>query len=235
MNPLYHEHARAYRRAIEDNAYNALYERPSLLALLPVVEKKTVLDLGCGPGLYTRLLLDQGARVTAVDGSPEMVKLLHKELGDRAHAYVQDLAQGLPDEEDASYDLVLSPLTLHYIEDWQPLLRDVHRVLKGDGHFVFSTHHPLFDYEPDRSANYYATEAIEETWDTIGQPVAVEFYRRPLSAMFAALEQAGLRVERLTEGQPAPEMASSDPAAFARLSREPAFLFFRCIIHGGTN
>lgn len=226
-NPLYHEFALEYGRAVAGNAYNAHYERPSLCALLPPLDKLSVLDLGCGPGAYTKLLLQQGARVTAVDGSQAMIDIVRRQFPG-LRCYVQDLAGGLPAEDSGSFDLVIAPLTLHYLRDWQPPLRDIRRVLKPDGVFVFSTHHPFFDYQRERSGSYYATELIEEQWDTVGHAVAVSFYRRPLSAMMSALVEAGLRVETLTEGQVARELADIDPVAYDQLRREPAFIFFRC-------
>ena len=68
-NPMYSEHAAAYAQAIRDNSYNASYDRPSLLALLPELNEMKVLDLGCGPGVYAEILLSRGAEVTAPDWS----------------------------------------------------------------------------------------------------------------------------------------------------------------------
>jgi len=57
----------------------------------------------------------------------------------------------------------------------------------------------------------------------------VRFWRRPLTAMFAAFDAAGWRVERLEEPQPLPACRERDPAAWRRLTREPAFLFLRLV------
>src|SRR5678815_2240006 len=40
-----------------------------------VPRNASVLDIGCGPGGLLRLLVNRGARVTAIDKSPEMVKM----------------------------------------------------------------------------------------------------------------------------------------------------------------
>jgi 2-polyprenyl-3-methyl-5-hydroxy-6-metoxy-1,4-benzoquinol methylase len=55
-----------------DNAaspYNAYYERPATMDLLGQVVGRRVLEVGCGSGVLTRWLADQGAPVTAVDVS----------------------------------------------------------------------------------------------------------------------------------------------------------------------
>ncbi|WP_339736291.1 class I SAM-dependent methyltransferase [uncultured Gimesia sp.] len=228
FNPMYSEHADEYAAAIRDNSYNAFYERPSLLALLPELENKAVLDLGCGPGVYSEYLLSQGARVTAVDSSPEMVALVKQKLGRAVHCYEQDLALGLPQEADAAYDLAICPLAIHYLEDFTPLFRDVKRILKPGGLFVFSTHHPFVDYPFSPSGNYFLTEKIVDEWDTLGRPVQVGFYRRPLTAILQPLLEAGMTLVELSEGTPDPSLEQSDPESFRKLSTAPGFLFVKC-------
>jgi hypothetical protein len=55
--------AERYAANIDDRPWNALYERPATLALLPEVDRLDVLDAGCGHGWYADWLLRHGARV----------------------------------------------------------------------------------------------------------------------------------------------------------------------------
>ncbi|WP_419834924.1 class I SAM-dependent methyltransferase [Endozoicomonas atrinae] len=226
--PMYSQYANEYAKAITDNVYNALLERPSMLAMLPELEEKTILDLGCGPGAYVEHFLSQGAHVTASDISPEMVQIVQKRFGDEVTAYVADLSHGLPNEQDASYDLIVCPLTIHYIEDLTPLFTDARRVLKPGGSFFFSTHHPIVDFEVSPSGNYFSRELIVEEWDTIGHPVQVQFYRRSLTELFTAIANAGLCTANLSEGCPAEVMKEVSPESYEHLSRNPNFLFVEC-------
>ena len=77
---IYTEHAHEYDRVVRDNVYNAQFERPSLLSLLPSLSGKKVLDLGCGPGVYAQELVAHGAIVTAIDSSEQMVEITHRQL-----------------------------------------------------------------------------------------------------------------------------------------------------------
>lgn len=228
LNPMYSEFAREYDAAIRNNIYNAQYERPSLLALLPDVKGKTVLDLGCGPGMYSEFLVENGAKVTAVDGSAEMIAIVEEKSGNQIHCYVQDLADGLPKERDETFDIVLCPLMIHYLEDLTKLFRDVKRVLKPEGLFVFSTHHPFVDYQLSPSGNYFLQEKIVDEWDTLGRPVRVEYYRRSLTTVFQAVVDAGMCVLDLTEGKPDTSIRESSPELYQKLSTEPGFLFLKC-------
>ena len=59
--------ARRYAANIDEQPWNALYERPTTLDLLPDVNGKDVLDAGCAHGWYADWLARKGARVVAVD------------------------------------------------------------------------------------------------------------------------------------------------------------------------
>ncbi len=227
---MYSSYAGAYAEAIKANIYNAHFERPSLLSLLPDVQGASVLDLGCGPGVYAQVLTEKGATVTAIDGSAEMVAMVKDSLGEKVRCYAQDLKLGLPDENDNAYDLIICPLAIHYLKDWTVLLKDIRRVFKKDGVFVFSTHHPMVDFNSSLSGNYFQTELVEEQWNTIGKPVEVAFYRRSLTSIFEAIKNAGLVVTDFNEGTPLPELELSNPEKFAELKTKPCFLFFRCEI-----
>lgn len=225
---MYSQYANEYAQAITSNVYNALLERPSMLAMLPELQGKSILDLGCGPGTYAEYFLNQGASVTASDLSPEMVKLVQDKLGERITAYAADLNHGLPQEQDASYDLMICPLAIHYLEDLSLLFNDARRVLKDGGSFFFSTHHPMADFEASPSGNYFSRELIIEEWDTIGHPVEVQFYRRSLTELFNTIANARLYVANLSEGCPAEAMKEVDPESYDHLSKNPNFIFIEC-------
>ena len=74
--PMYTNHASDYDKAITNNIFNAHLERPSMLAMLPELKGKKILDLGCGPGAYADYFISQGATVTAIDVSPEMIDIV---------------------------------------------------------------------------------------------------------------------------------------------------------------
>ncbi len=226
--PMYSLYAKDYEKAILDNVYNALLERPSLLSMLPDVKSKTVLDLGCGPGIYAEHLIQQGADVTACDISEEMVEIVRNKFAETVPCYVQDLNDGLPKEADNQYDVVICPLTLHYIENLHHFFSEVSRTLKDGGVFFFSTHHPMVDFQSSPSGNYFSCELVTEEWDTLGHPVQVQFYRRSLTDLFSAISGAGLNVCTLNEGMPSEEMKQQYPDAYKHLSKNPNFIFFEC-------
>ena len=213
---------------------NAHYERPATIALLGEVTGRRVLEAGCGPGSLTRWLADHGAVVTAMDVSPEMVRLTRERTGGRAEVRLADLAEPLTFAADGSMDVVVASLVLHYVADWHPVLREFHRVLAPGGMVVFSTHHPAMDWQLHSPDDYFAVRQVTETWTLVGGPFDVTFWRRPLTAMTAAVTAAGFVIDRLVEPVPAPQLREQDPEADARLRTSPAFLFFRLAKRGSA-
>jgi SAM-dependent methyltransferase len=119
-------------------------EWPVLRSLLPAVDGRRVVDLGCGFGWFVRWAAAEGAAsVLGLDLSTNML--------DRARA---DTPAGLPvtyqqvdlDQlvlEPGAYDLAYSSLTLHYLADLPRFLGVVHDGLAPGGAFVFSAEHPI--------------------------------------------------------------------------------------------
>jgi SAM-dependent methyltransferase len=218
--------ARAYTAAEDDSPWNALYERPATIALLPAVEGRRVLDAGCGSGPLSAWLHAAGAQVTGLDVSPAMIELARARGLPGARFAVADLAEPLA-LPDGAFDVVVASLVLHYLEDWVPTLRELHRVLAPGGVLVLSTHHPAQDVALSASGDYFATELLHDRWTKGGEAFDVHFWRRPLHAMSAAFAEAGFVLERLEEPMPLPECEARFPDAWEALTTRPAFLFAR--------
>lgn len=216
------ELAAAYARVSAANVANAAYERPAVRALLGDVRGLDVLDAGCAAGEHSAWLAEHGARVVAVDASKTMVRLARERLGESARVLQADLAQPLA-FADASFDVVLSSLTLHYLADWLPPLRELARVLRPGGRLVLSTHHPYMS--AGLVDDYHAVSQVEEGWRGFADdPVLVRFYHRPLQRIVTDVLDAGFTLRGLREPQPTAEADARDPKLAARFRNEPGFL-----------
>jgi SAM-dependent methyltransferase len=115
------------------------------LRLLGEVRGKRVLDLGCGTGQAAIALARQGATVIAIDASGDQIEVA-RERAARAEVRIEwhrgDLAD-LAFLNADSIDVAFSAYTLGEIDDLSRLFRQVHRVLRHHGPFVFSHEHPL--------------------------------------------------------------------------------------------
>ena len=209
--------------------YNAHYERPATLALIPDVSGAHILDAGCGSGFYSEQLLKRGARVTAIDASAELIKHAEKRLADRESITfrIADLGRPLNFLSDRSVDGIISPLVLHYMKDWSPTMREFRRILKDGGWLVLSTHHPATEAIRFEVANYFETESIEDYWSWVG---AVKFFRRPLTAITESITSAGFLIEKLVEPLPDEIFRAEKPDAYERALRNPDFLLIKAIL-----
>ena len=122
---------------------------------------RTALELGCGTGFFLLNLkqagvLDEGF---VTDISPGMVAAAMgnaQTLGFTVDSRVAD-AELLPYPDD-TFDLVVGHAVLHHIPDVDQALREVLRVLKPGGRFVFAG-------EPTRHGDFVARRLSRATWE----------------------------------------------------------------------
>ncbi len=107
-------------------------------ALISLVPRLTIVDLGAGEGTLSQLLAGNARKVIAVDNSPKMVKFGSKLA--REHGF-KNLEYRLGDIEDPpiakeSVDLVLLSQALHHAIKPERAVQSAHRILKKNGRIV---------------------------------------------------------------------------------------------------
>ena len=217
--------AEGYSAHNESNAWNAHYERPAVMRMLGDVRDEDVLDVGCGAGVHALELLQRGARVTGVDSSQGMLDIAAERLGHDVPLLCASIEEPLPFADD-SFDAILASLVMHYLEDWAPPLKEFRRLLRGSGRLVISTHHPFMDHALAQGESYLQTYSFTEEWEHAGRAIPMRFWHRPVSAMVAALLEAGFTIAGLEEPMPDAVVRENDPRAWRMLTTEPRFAFF---------
>lgn len=99
---------------------------------------KAVLDLGCAGGFMAEALDDRGAQVTGIDPAAEAIAAAGVHAQGREITYDVGVGEALP-YEDAQFDAVVCVDVLEHVQDLNQVLREVARVLKPDGIFLFDT------------------------------------------------------------------------------------------------
>jgi ubiquinone/menaquinone biosynthesis C-methylase UbiE len=226
----YNELAEAYAALVDTKPHNAYYERPATLSLLPDVNGKRILDAGCGPGVYSEWLVAHGAIVVALDANEKMVALARQRLGEMVQVLQANLEAPLDFLADGSFDIVVCPLVMDYIKEWEPTLKEFHRILRTQGCLVFSMEHPYMKYATHHlMSNYFKVERVEYVWRGFGKPVNVPSYRRPLSGVINPLLQAGFILEQILEPIPTEEFWERDPEDYEELMRSPGFMCIKAL------
>lgn len=207
----------------EDDAYNAHYERPAMIKLLPVnLQDVRIMDAGCAAGWYTDYFLSHGAIPTAIDVTPEMIEATKRRTQEKADVFLLDLANELPFEEDC-FDIILSSLTLHYLEDWEQTFSEFKRILRPGGRLLFSTHHPFMDQALSESKDYFQKELLVDHWKRGEHTIEVVFYRRSLQEIVNSTARF-FTIDQIVEPQPTEKMKEIERAAYDYLMKNPHFL-----------
>jgi ubiquinone/menaquinone biosynthesis C-methylase UbiE len=129
-------------------AIQRLYEAPLLERLGGKVPGARVLEIGCGRGVGTEIILErfEAAHVDAFDLDPRMVVLARRRLerfDGRVSLEVADAA-AIP-APTGTYDAVFDFGIVHHVPDWRQAIAEVARVLRPGGRFFFEevTRHAL--------------------------------------------------------------------------------------------
>ena len=153
-------------------------EWETLRKLLPNFKDKRVLDLGCGYGWHSIYAMENGASsVVGVDISHKMLKVAKEKTHFPQIEYrccsIEDVS--FPDE---SFDIMLSSLAFHYIEDYEDLINNLYKMLKPNGTLIFTVEHPVFTSYGTQDWHY------NEKGEILHFPVDNYYYEGKRTAMF---------------------------------------------------
>jgi ubiquinone/menaquinone biosynthesis C-methylase UbiE len=141
--------------------------------------------------------------------------------------FTNGMAEDLSGFSAESFDLVLSSYAFDYVTDIQRAYKEVWRVLRPGGPFVFCQSHPWFqavgwylagDPDAPEIGDYASWPALEE-WDWAfkdGTSAPMRGHLRPLSLIINQLIETGFALERFVE-QNYEDVASSSPEELERL------------------
>lgn len=196
-------------------------EWPQMQPLFPPLAGRQVLDLGCGYGWHCAYAAAQGAAgVTGIDQSSRMIQTARQK---NAHPVVRYQVCGLEeyDYPPQTFDLVVSNLALHYVQDLTGIYRRIHRTLKPGGVFLMNIEHPVFTagvgqrFSPDGTwpvDRYFEPGA--RTADFLG--FAVTKYHHTLTQILGGLLETGFCLQAVEEVQPPPAWRDAMPEEMRR-------------------
>lgn len=200
-----------YDRNKSNLTANDLIEIPQLFELIGDVKGKTILDLGCGAGGHDRKLIELGAKyVLGIDLSNKMIEEAKKNTNsDKIEYKVMSMLD--IDTLDKKFDLVVSSLAIHYIEDYDGLCKKVFNILNDGGEFIFSYGHPmdscaiLDDYSDNfviiNNKKYFLISDYNNEGKRISHWYVdgVETYHRNMSHLVNGILNSGLRLVKMQE------------------------------------
>jgi ubiquinone/menaquinone biosynthesis C-methylase UbiE len=217
-------------------------EKPAMRKLLPNLDGKKVLMLGCGTGEESVLLEEYGAEsMQGIDLSSESIRLASESYP--KHIFTVSDMHKL-DFADNSFDFVYSSLTVHYSSNPLEVYKEVLRVLKPGGSFQYSIGHPMrwaservvIDKIPHKLMGYTEGDSntklignysdFREYDETFPSGEVLRFWIGPPSLHFGLLRDAGFVVTDFVETKAISECREVDENYFQRFSHFPQFVVF---------
>lgn len=201
----------------------------TLKNMLPDFHGKNILDLGCGFGWHCRFAIENGAKtVTGIDLSERMLaKAL--EINSLPGIQYERIALEEVDYPAEKFDIILSSLTLHYVESFDSIAQNIYKWLTPGGSFVFSVEHPVFTaeggqdwiYDKNGEKIYWPVDRyfIEGKRNTTFLGENVIKYHRTLTSYLNTLLKHGFILKEVIEPQPGEEMLKEIPEMKEELRR----------------
>jgi ubiquinone/menaquinone biosynthesis C-methylase UbiE len=146
-----------------------------------------VLDIGTGAGHTALALAPRVSSVVLTDPVPTMLATARRVFADagvRNAEFVEATAERLP-FPDASFDIVSTRLAAHHFDDVALAMREVARVLRPGGAFIF-----VDTLAPDDAES----AAYQDEVETLRDPTHQRIYTQ--REWIAFCEEAGLRVAK---------------------------------------
>jgi SAM-dependent methyltransferase len=221
-------------------------EKPAMYSLLPNLEGKKVLCIGCGSGEECGYIKKQGAlvEVLGIDNAPGLIEAAKYTYPD-CQFEVMDLTR--LDFADGSFDFVYSSLAIHYAKDWKAVFTKVNKILKENGEFLFSVHHPikwgahterssdqnsfLMGYSKNKKTGGYQIYGdylnSREIEDKLFNKINIKYWHYSISDILRQFRSAGFILEDMVEPKPLESVRNTHPDFWEVYSKIPIFLIFR--------
>ncbi len=200
------------RHLDEPGTYHKEVLLPNLLRLVAPKRGDEVLDLASGTGYFSSAFAAEGAMVTGIDVSEELIAIARKRSP--SVSYHVASAEHVEIVSDRSKNKATIVLAIQNIAHAPKVFSEAARTLREGGTLHIVMNHPAFripkrsfwGYDDKKRLQWrrldgYLSESaseIEMHPGIPGSPLTIS-YHRPLQYYFKALQKAGFLVERLEE------------------------------------
>ena len=161
-----------------------------------------ICDIGCGGGILSSQLAQEGGKVTAIDAAPKLIKVaqLHAQEANLDINYKVELPSETVHNSGAIFDLVTCMELIEHVPDPLALVLDCAQLLKPGGTLIISTlNRNLISYALGIIAAEYVLQLIPKgTHDYAKFLKPSELVKMTRSAGLTALDISGMYYNPLT-------------------------------------
>jgi ubiquinone/menaquinone biosynthesis C-methylase UbiE len=229
---------------------------PAMFKMVGNIKGKRVLDLACGEGYNTRIIAKKGAKVIGTDFSKEMIDcaIKQEEKDKLGIAYYVCDAGKLALFKNCTFDIATCFMALQDIENYLKAIKEVYRILKNQGRFIFVIPHPWSERrmigkklitgwglrqgtESKQNALYFQVDRYFDQYRYIinwnMKRLTKHFksmaFHRTLTDYCNALAKAGFLISRLIEPKPTQKRLAKNPAHFEKTLRIPSSIVIEAV------
>ncbi len=153
---------------------------------------QTLLDIGIGTGLSSKLFRQLGLKIYGIDGAFEMIKVCRKK-GIAEELQLVDLTTNDIWFENRVFDHIVSHGVFHLIGDLNHVFKKISMALKNKGYFGF-TYEEVCD-----SADDYYESSIIGLFERQNVQSGIKVFRRTEKYVFDLLKTNGFQLLKKTE------------------------------------
>ena len=217
--------------------YNEHLEMPAVFELLGNLKGKKILDIGCGGGIYAKEMTKKGAKVKGFELSSEMLTIAKKENPKL------DLRKGsfykIPFKE--KFNVAVAPLVIEYAKDWDKVFREVKKILKKGGVFIFSSGNPITEMTKKVNKrnplvrefeNYFNEKKIYGIWRNIlhkkkVRNIKMPIYHKTYETIIKTIVKNGFEIIDYKDCFPLKKSKKLFPEEYEFLSKVPFFCVWK--------
>lgn len=226
------------------DSYSSNIEWPCIKNMMPDLTGKSILDIGCGTGIFTFLFEQYNPqKIVGIDLSNSMLEIARNKAVDRGSKaqFILGDASNINDVINEKFDFIFSSTTTHYIKNLQPFFKGIADNLADNGICILSIIHPIysatypvsqgntFPKDDDWKIRYLdnSLRAYIQPWieynDNIENHLSIS-YHHLFSDYINAAVQAGLKVCHINEPLPPEHWKNEFPDRYEGFIETPTFM-----------
>lgn len=186
-----------------DKSYSEIL-KPALLSSLKNCNLSSVLDIGCGVGVFTEEVANMSVQITAIDVSCKSIEIAKKNSQNYNVKY--ECLNIIDFKNDKIFTTIFSNMAIMTMPKIDFLFQQIKDMMAVGGHFIFTITHPAFwpiywDYDGN-GFDYSAEKEVIRDFKTRAKVYdhhQTRHYHRPLSFYLNFLSACGFALEAFVE------------------------------------